>query len=305
MSSLAKSLTDAFSAAIDAVRKASKPDPKRKIHAFLGPAGYGKTHLFGRINHQHGDQIYFVFIPAITGLDGVDKDRQLESSLRWRLVESLLHSTQSFAPLRIQLAQLLAPSFCAYFDSLSAGLKLKCDAIRENLESDPLTVLELLSHVDGLGAYHLLADAVRDRLRHCSGSVVRALVLGTSPAADDARWWLRGEADQIPEARLAALHLPAESPPLIDVLKAVAEILRLMKTPLVVCFDQLEELFKNDREGFTSLTAALMSWLQTVPNLVIGIGCLNATWNEVSGLDGFKSFFRSRCSSQPYKTHRR
>lgn len=290
---LGKAFTAAFSAAVDAVRASPEPSPGRKVHAFLGPAGYGKTHLLGRINHAQKERVYFAFIPA---LSGIDSEEELESILRWRVVESLLYSADSFAPLRVQLAKLFAPSFAAYFAKLPAGWREKSDDIQTRLKDDPITVLEVFGKVDGLGPYHLLADALRAKLPHCSGSVLRALVLGASPAADDARWWLRGEADQVPEARLVAANLvdrdkrPLPSPPLIEILRAVAEVLRLTKTPLVVCFDQLEELFKHDRSGFSALTGHLMSWLQTVPNLLIGIGCLNATWKEMRSAAAFKSF---------------
>jgi hypothetical protein len=83
---------------------------------------------------------------------------------------------------------------------------------------------------------------------------------------------------------------PLDSPPLLDVLRAAAELLRLNGTPLVVCFDQLEELFKNDRGGFTALTGQLMSWLQEVPNLLLGVGCLEETWKTVRAEAGYKSF---------------
>ncbi|WP_143393491.1 FtsK/SpoIIIE domain-containing protein [Fimbriiglobus ruber] len=213
------------------------------------------------------------------------------------MVESLLYSSQSFASFRLELAKLLIPSFSTYFDRLSAGLKAKHAAIRNGLEKeDPLAVLELFGHVETLEPYHQLADSLRAALPHCSGAVVRALVLSTSPAGDDVRWWLRGEADQMPVQRLAALRLvdkqgaAIDSPPLLDILTAVAELLRLNKTPLILCFDQLEELFKNDSAGFTTLTSQLMNWLQTIPNLLIGIGCLEATWKLVRGEAGYKSF---------------
>jgi len=293
---LGKQFTEDFSAAIDELRTNPKPDPRRKLRAFIGPAGYGKTHLFGRLQHQQRDRVYLAFLAAPPGLETGDKQKQLETAIRWRLVESLLYSTHTIAPLRFELAKLLVPSFVAYFDQLSAGLKARCAAIRNGLEQDPLTVLELFGPVESLGPYHQLADALRSALPHCSGPVVRALVLSTSPAGDDVRWWLRGEADQVPEQRLAALRLidrnnqPLDSPPLIDILLAVAELLRLNKVPLVICFDQLEELFKNDLAGFTALTGQLQSWLQTVPNLLIGIGCLEATWKVLRAEAGFKSF---------------
>ncbi|WP_439625031.1 FtsK/SpoIIIE domain-containing protein [Gemmata sp.] len=297
---LGKRFTDDFSAAIDQVRAHPradpKPDPKLKIHAFVGPAGYGKTHLFGRLRHRHGDRVYLAFLGAPPAVEGDDKQRLLETALRWRLVEALLYSSRSVAPFRLALARLLVPSFAAYFDQLAPGLRAKCAAVRHGLSEDPLTVLEVFGHVDALGPYHELADALRAALPHCSGPVVRALVLSASPAGDDVRWWLRGEADQIPDHQLAALRLtdrdaqPLDSPPLVEVLKATAELLRLSNVPLVLCFDQLEELFKSDRAGFVLLTGQLMAWLQTVPNLLIGIGCLEATWKEVKAEAAFASF---------------
>ena len=293
---LGKQFTEDFSAAIDELRANPQPDPRRKVRAFVGPAGYGKTHLFGRLQHQQRARVHLAFIAAPPGLDAGDKQRQLETAVRWRLVESLLYSAHSFAPFRLELAKLLAPSFAAYFDQLSAGLRAKYAAVRNGLDHDPLTVLELFGHVQALGPYHQLADAMRSALPHCSGPVVRALVLSTSPAGDDVRWWLRGEADQVPGERLAALRLtdrggqPLDSPPLIDILLTVAEVLRLNGVPLVLCFDQLEELFKNDRAGFTALTGQVQSWIQTVPNLLIGIGCLEATWKILRAEAGYKSF---------------
>lgn len=292
---LGKAFTEAFSAAVDDIRVNPDPSPTRKIHAFLGPAGYGKTHLLGRVHHAQKERVYFAFIQS---LSGAESNEELERALRWRLVESLLYSGSDFAPLRRQLAKLFAPSFTAYFGKLPTEWREKASDIGTRLKQDPITVLEVFGKVDGIGPYHLLADALRSKLPHCSGAVLRALVLGASPAADDARWWLRGEADQVPEARLIALNFvdrekrPLPSPPLSEILRAVAEVLRISKTPLVVCLDQLEELFKHDRTGFTALTGHLMSWLQTVPNLLIGIGCLKETWNAVVRKEGaFASFF--------------
>jgi hypothetical protein len=293
-----RSFTDAFSAAIADLRLRPQLDPKRKIQAFIGQAGYGKTHLLGRLRHTQRDRVYFSFIAAPPGLEGDDKGRRLETTLRWQLVESLLSSADSCPPFWVELARLLTPSFVAYFDQLDAGLRAKYAAVRNSLAEEEAhrTVLDFFSHVEALGPYHQLADAVQTVIPHCSGPAVRALVLSTSPAGDDARRWLRGEADQMADERLAALKLldrggqPLASPPLIDMLMAVAELLRLNKVPLVVCFDQLEELFKSDRAGFAALTGQLMSWLQRVPNLLLGLGCMADVWKELRGTEGFKSF---------------
>ena len=290
---LGRAFTDSFSAAVTAVRSKSGLDAERKIHAFLGSPGYGKTHLFGRIHHQQKEQVHFVFLQAVDGVEGVDKARQLESVLRWHLVEALLYSPTTFAPLNWQLAKLLVASFRAYFGSKALDTKFKerCSGLVAELgREDPLAVLDVFGKVDGIGAYHLLADALRARMPHCSGPVLRALVLGASPAADDARWWLRGEADQLPADRLAALRLPDESPPLIDILRTVAELLRVNKMPLVLCIDQIDPLFKTDRTVFTALTNQIMTWLQTVPNLLMAVGALEGSWKAIEDDGGFQSF---------------
>lgn len=296
---LGRTFTDDFSAAIDEVRAHPEVNPRRKVHAFIGQAGYGKTHLFGRLQHRQRDRVYLAFLAAPPGLDASDKQRQLETALRWRLVEALLYATDAVAPFRLELAKLLVPSFVAYFDRLGTGLKARCADIRKELdEGSPLAVLELFGHVEALGPYHQLADNLRAKLPQCSGPVVRALVLSASPAGDDVRWWLRGEADQVPEKRLTELRLldrdgrPLDSPPLDHILFAVAELLRRNAVPLVLCFDQLEELFKNDRAGFATLASQIMSWLQTIPNLLIGVSCVVDVWNEVRAQGGFNSFIQ-------------
>lgn len=282
--SLGKAFTDALSHDIDQVRARPMPDPKRKVHLFAGQAGYGKTHLFGRVRHQQGDRVQFVFIPAPKAASNI------HAIAVWPLIETLFASREGFAPIRVHLSQLLASSFTAYFDQLPPSLKSKITDARSDMESDALTVLQVCAAVSELAPYHNLADAVRTKFPNVPGGVMRALVLALSPAADDARWWLRGEAEQVPEDRLVALRLPTESPTTADVIQGVAELLRAMDTPLVLCFDQLEVLFEKDQEAFREMTSQLMGWLQTIPNLVIAIACFSDLWKHVTGLAGYKSF---------------
>ena len=61
---------------------------------------------------------------------------------------------------------------------------------------------------------------MRQRYPDLSSGTLRALVLSLSPAADDARAWLRGEADQILEERLRVLRLGECSPDPGDVIRA-------------------------------------------------------------------------------------
>ena len=282
--SLGKAFTDSLSCDIDRVRSRPAPDPQRKLHLFSGQAGYGKTHLFGRVHHQQGDRVQFVFIPA-------PKDtRDIDAVAIWPLVETLFTSRVGAAPIRIHLSRLLATSFTAYFDQLSPGLKLKVADLQTKLESDPLAILQLFAGVSELSAYQLLADAVIAKFPNVSGAVVRALVLSLSPAADDARWWLRGETEQIPEERRISLRLPINSPPAADVIHGVAELLQSMDMPLILCFDQLELLFEKNQTAFRELTSQLMGWLQTIPNLVLALGCYEDVWKKVQEQGAYKAF---------------
>ena len=284
--SLGKAFTDALSRDIDRVRTRPEPHPECKVHLFAGSAGYGKTHLFGRVRHQQGNRVQFIFIPAPKGASNI------HAVAVWPLIETLFVSRDGFAPIRVHLSRLLAASFTAYFDQLSPSLKTKIAGVHSEMESDPLTVLQVCAGLSELVSYHHLADAVRVKFPNVSGSVMRALVLGLSPAADDARWWLRGEADQVPEDRLIALRLPTISPPAADVIRGVAELLRVMDTPLVLCFDQLEVLFEREREAFRELTSQFMGWLQTIPNLVITVGCFEDVWKRAEETHAYQSFIQ-------------
>src|SRR5262249_27034090 len=160
------------------------------------------------------------------------------------------------APLRRQLARLLASSFTAYFDQLPDSLQSRCRPIRQQLETDSAAVLELLGPVTELAPYQALAESVRRRFPSLSAGVIRALVLGLSPADDDSRTWLRGEAESVDEDRRRELLLTGHSPDATAVLQAVATLLQQLNTPLLLCLDQLEWLLKRDATFFPGLTAA-------------------------------------------------
>ena len=63
--SIGKSATDRLLEAIEATRGSDRVDPDRKIQILLGPPGYGKTHLFGRIAHRLVADVLFIFLPPI------------------------------------------------------------------------------------------------------------------------------------------------------------------------------------------------------------------------------------------------
>jgi len=106
--------------------------------------------------------------------------------------------------------------------------------------------------------------------------VVRALVLGWSPVAPEARRWLRGEG--LPDGRLDDLQLGEEPPAATRVLQALAVMLQRLHMPVVLCVDQMEAFLK-DEQGPKEITTELMGWLQDVPNLLIVLSCLaGAEW---------------------------
>src|SRR5262249_50559078 len=149
------------------VRERPASDPSRKIHLIRGPAGYGKTHLFGRIQHEQGKQVRLVFVPAPP-----DPTRAAQY-VCWQLVESLFHDAGApFAPIRRCLAQFLRPSFAAYFDQLPAGLRARCTGLRLGLADDDLAVLDVIAAVSDLGPYHTLADSVRRLFPEVAGAAV-------------------------------------------------------------------------------------------------------------------------------------
>jgi hypothetical protein len=235
-------ISDALDHDIGAVRASPDPDPARKIHLIYGPAGYGKTHLFGRIQHRQGDQVCFVFVHAPCCPAGAAEDQVgAVESVRYQFVEALFHAVgETVSPIRRLLARFLRDWFVAYFDQLPPGLRTKCTAVRQALEDDALAVLEVVAPVTDPAPYHALAESFRARYPKLAGPVLRALVLGLSPAANDARTWLRGEADQVPEERLRLLRLGERSHDPLDVIRAVATLLQDLQVPLVLCLDQLD-----------------------------------------------------------------
>ena len=88
--------------------------------------------------------------------------------------------------------------------------------------------------------------------------------------------WLRGES--LPEEQLEELHLLAESPSAIDVLRAISAMV-VGNLPVVICCDQLEAVLQHGDcpEKFAN---DLVLLLHTVPNLVLVVSCLRDKWDE-------------------------
>lgn len=282
-----ETITDGLHAALDEVRKNPLPSGSRRVHLLAGPPGHGKTHLLARVRRGQGDRIHLAYA-AMTS----DPERTTPTShLRWCLVESLFESPPgTFAPLRILFATLLRPSLLAYFAQLDGGVRVTIRKLEENLTADPETVLELLAPVQELAPYHRLADSLRAAFPALSAPVLQAFVLGLSPAATDARAWLRGEEASLSEERRQELLLTGPAPDAGAILKATAVLFGAAGKVLWLCLDQMELLARRDLAPIRDLANQLMAWLQEIPNLLIAVGLLEKTWTDFVETSNFKSF---------------
>jgi hypothetical protein len=295
VSSFGREASDALIREVDSVRAHPAPHGGRKIHVLVGPSGYGKTHLFGRVLHAQRDKVRFIYVPMtsdparVTPVDHV----------RWGVVEALFNPQAGVAPLRYHLARLLVPSFAAYFEQLPEPLKGRCRPLSQRLASEPAAVLEVIGPVSEVAPFQVLADSIRNQLPQLSAGAIRALVLGLSSAVEDARAWLRGELDALTDERRNELRLSEAPSDTTMLLQAVATLLQKSNTPLLLCLDQTEWLMQRDEIAFRDLTAALMSWLQQVPNLVLVLGCMSDHWARVAQ-STFASFLDR---AQPWKLY--
>ena len=160
-----------------------------------GLLGYGKTHLFGRLASKHEDHLLLVFVPQVINA------RRPERHLHWHIVESLFQSAFRGAvavdPHPDATVSAVLPGFFAW---LPRHIIAKHQDLRDRLDEDPLAVLEIITPVNELAPYQKLADSLVACFPQVQSDVLRAIILASSPAAQEARQWLRGE--ELPECWL-------------------------------------------------------------------------------------------------------
>ena len=270
VTSLNDRLTEELLGDIRRLKGQEKPDPQQKIRALLSPPGYGKSHLFGRLAHRLQGEALFVFVPQIE-----DVLRPLPHFL-WHLIESLFDKDPGGSSLlERMLAQLCHGAFRAYLDELPADVYDESAALWERWDGDPLVALEVVGGVKELPPFLALAQSVTDAFPRLRADIVRALVLGWSPAGGLARKWLRGE--ELPERDARLLCLEVEPGPPVQVFQTIASLLG-HQVPIVLCCDQLEAVLVNLDKGPTQFSNVLMGLLAVVPNLQIIVSCLEDRW---------------------------
>jgi hypothetical protein len=175
-----------------------------------------------------------------------------------------------------------------YFDFLPHTVKPQHQALRDRLEDDAGTVLEIVEEAKETAPYLALATSVASQLPSVPAEILRALMLGWSPRSSEAWRWLRGE--QLDEAQLSGLKLSEEPPTSSQVLQTLAMLLKQLNMALVICCDQSEGYIRKP-EAFGDLTTSLIGWLDTVPNLVLIMSFLRDKWQKLDGA-GYSSFLR-------------
>jgi len=200
---------------IRGLRGRKEPDPGQMIAVMSGPPGYGKTHLFGRIEHLVGHEVFFVFVP------GFEERTSPLDHIRAHVVKSLFHAPEGgVSPLDLALARTCRPAFASYFAELPPTLAARHEPMTHRLGDSAETVLEIVRQVKTLEPFLKLADSLIPLFPHDAG-IVRALALGWAPSpwSDTARRWLEGQ--DLPDADRETLGLAEDGPDPMEVLRAV------------------------------------------------------------------------------------
>ncbi len=270
-------------AEVGRLRGRKEPDPGQMIAVMLGPPGYGKTHLFGRIEHLVGHEVFFAFIPAF------EAEAAPLDHIRRYVVQALFRTPAGGRSLlEIALATTCRPAFADFFEDLPPTLAARHEPLIRRLEEDSEAVLEIIRKVDTLTPFMKLADSLASALPDQDAGTVRALALGWAPEpwSTTARRWLQGQ--DLPETELVILGLGEEPPTPLDVLRAIPAILGHDR-PMMVCCDQIESVIQGeDTARLNLVTTSIMDLLQSLPAQIV-LSCLKDRWIEVVKLS-FRSF---------------
>jgi hypothetical protein len=281
VASVHQQASDWLEQAIKRATELQKPDGKAKIAILRSSPGFGKTHIMGRVGHRCGDKGLFVFVPQM------EEHGSPVKHIHWHILKRLFDSPPGQRPLlHSLLARLCHHSFRCYFDSLPHTIKEQHQSLRDRLDDQPETVMEIVKEAKETAPYIALAESITTRAPTVPAEIVRALVLGWSPRAGEAWRWLRG--DQLEGAQLTELQLPEEPPTTSGLLQTLAILLKRLGMALVICCDQSEGFLRKPA-AIEELTNSLIGWLDTIPNLVLVLTLLKDSWKKLD-TGGFHSF---------------
>ena len=256
------------------LRGRSEPDPGQMIAVMTGPPGYGKTHLFGRIEHLISHEVFFAFVPAFE-----ERTAPLDH-IRWHIIETLFRAPDGgHSPLELALARICRPAFAAYFAELPPTLAARHETMHRRLDEQPEAVLEIIRQVKNLEPFTKLADSLVQVLPQ-DAAIVRAMALGWAPTpwSATARRWLQGQ--DLPDAERETLNLPEEAPTALQVIRAIPALFGYNR-PMMICCDQIEGLLQGDSAvAINQLSTSMMDLLQAVPAQLV-LSCFHDQWEKV------------------------
>ena len=255
------------------LRGRAEPDPGQMITAMTGPPGYGKTHLFGRIEHLIGHEVFFVFVLAF------EEQTPPLDHIRRYVIEALFRVPEGgHSPLELALARICGPAFTKYFANLPPTLASRHETLRLRLEGVPEAALEIVRQVKTIEPFLKLADSLVQVLPQ-DAEVVRALALGWAPApwSTSARRWLQGQ--DLPDAERRAVGLGEEGPSPLDVLRAIPCLFGYDR-PMMICCDQVEALLQGaNADAINRFSSSMMDLLQAVPVQLV-LSCFHDQWTK-------------------------
>ncbi|WP_422930236.1 FtsK/SpoIIIE domain-containing protein [Singulisphaera sp. PoT] len=280
---------------VSRLRGRSESDPGQMIATMIGPPGYGKTHLFGRIEHLIGHEVFFVFVPAFE-----ERTAPLDH-IRWHVIEALFRSPEGgHSPLELGLARICRPAFAAYFANLPPTLAARHETMHRRLDEHSEAVLEIVKQVKNLEPFAKLADSLIQILPQDAG-IVRALALGWAPTpwSGTARRWLQGQ--DLPDLERSALNLPEEPPTALEVIRSIPALFS-HERPMMICCDQIEALLQGDNaDAINRFSSSMMDLLQAVPVQLV-LSCFKDQWDKF--YKNAFSAFKMRVKQPEFKLER-
>ncbi len=282
--SLNAAASDAIEAAIRDTRTTARSRPAELRSAcltVLGPAGAGKTHLFGRLRRHQGPRAVFVHIRPLLGVEMTHR------FVLHEIVRQLGFATVGLRQVDALVGSLLAHQrggsslFPQFFVEDYTHLESSVQA--ERLEAAVERVLSTWQELDESYLRRLLLVPFR------KSPIDRALLA-----------WLSGrELDPVQLERVGSSGaLPEEAVlPGLKTLVAVASI----GAPIVVVFDQLENLIDRELASSRLLAYAQLTTdlVDSVPGLVIVQMALDTEWTH-GLLPSFNLAQRSRLTMQSH-----
>jgi hypothetical protein len=265
LATLNASASDAIEDAIVKVRATARTEPRALRSTsllVLGPPGAGKTHLFSRLRRTLGPRAVFVHIRPLVHAELTPRFILAE------IVQQLAHSTKKLPQISALVGSLLA-----HLDGAGAGFPTTFletyDALPEAIRQERLDValeraLEIWPDLDESYLRRLL------QAPFAKGPTRRALLA-----------WLAGrDCDVAQLQRIGATASLSEdvAPLAIRTLATVAA----PGAPIVLVFDQLENLVETDHAGSRLLTYAHLTseLVDTVRGLTLVHMALDTEWER-------------------------